>query len=116
MGTIVDGMEYWEASTVQRDENSEDEIPQATKEEIMFLKQRSRNLEYDLRKAEDKNVQLYNEIDFLRNNIENLRDKCSREKDDPDMEIMLREKISLLEDSYAKLRVKYKKVKFNSIQ
>merc|ERR1711892_1208253 len=99
MGTIVDGMEYWEASTVQRDE------------EIKFLKHKNRYIEHDLRKAEDKNVQLYNEIDFLKNHIENLKDKYCKEDDDLQLDNLLRERISSLEDSYAKLRVKYKRNK-----
>merc|ERR1711892_300403 len=99
MGTIVDGMEYWEASTVQRDE------------EIKFLKHKNRYIEHDLRKAEDKNVQLYNEIDFLKNHIENLKDKYCKEDDDLQLDNLLRERISSLEDSYEKLRVKYKRNK-----
>ena len=45
MGTIVDGMEYWEASTVERDDSSEEEPPPAMREEIRFLTHKNRNLE-----------------------------------------------------------------------
>ena len=90
MGTIVDGMEYWEASTVDRDESSEEEPPPATSEEIRFLKHKNGYLEHDLRKAEDKNVQLYNEIDFLKNHIETLKEKHCKESDELDLENLLR--------------------------
>ena len=111
MGTIVDGMEYWETVTNQREESSEDETLVNTREEVKFLRDKIRNLEQELRKAEDKNVQLYNEIDFFKNQIENLKEKYYKEDDDHGLELLLREKISSLEDSYAKLRVKYKRNK-----
>merc|ERR1712013_1458 len=111
MGTIVDGMEHWETVTNQREESSEDETLVNTREEVKFLRDKIRNLEQELRKAEDKNVQLYNEIDFFKNQIENLKEKYYKEDDDHGLELLLREKISSLEDSYAKLRVKYKRNK-----
>merc|ERR1712179_718408 len=107
MGTIVDGMEYWEASTNQREETSEDQTLVNMREEIKFLRDKIRNMEQDLRNAEDKNVQLYNEIDYLKNHMENLKEKYCKEDDDQSLELLLRERISSLEDSYAKLRVKY---------
>ena len=83
-------------------------------DENASLKKRNRHLETQLRHAEEKNCQLNKDLGNLNFQLKSLKAKSvpsSELNQDKDDIIALREKIESLEDSLARLKIKYKRSK-----
>ena len=112
MGTLVEEVNF-------SDDDGEDSIKiEATNvsydilgQENVFLKKRNKYLETQLRNAEEKNCQLNKDLGNLNFQLKSLKAKSSEFNQDKAESIALREKIGSLEDSLARLKIKYKRSK-----
>ena len=98
-----------EEDTLECSDNVVMEHVEDENRQISFLKQRNCDLIHQLRSCEDNNIKIQNELDFLHQQNETLKNKLDKSLANEDSsEYVLRERITFLEDVYANTKVKYK--------